>query len=241
MTVDIHALSGAYAVDAVDEFERAHFERHLADCASCRAEVESLREAGALIAETSAQDPPPALRASVLAEIRSVRPLPPVVVAVAERGRSTRRRFPALVAAAAALIVVGGTGGVVWNAVHDDSSQGPTLSVSEQVLQAPDAERVPIRGLGNGATATVVRSKSLNRAVIVTEDMPEAPRLRTYELWFQHDDDMIPAGQMAGGSNTVILEGDAATADGVGITIELAGEPPTTPSDDQVALVGFDT
>ena len=64
MSVDIHALSGAYAVDAVDEFERAQFERHLSDCATCRAEVDSLREAGSLIAETSAVAAPDSLRAS---------------------------------------------------------------------------------------------------------------------------------------------------------------------------------
>ena len=28
-SADIHALSGAYAVDAVDDLERARFERHL--------------------------------------------------------------------------------------------------------------------------------------------------------------------------------------------------------------------
>ena len=30
---EIHALSGAYAVDALDDIERAQFERHLATCA----------------------------------------------------------------------------------------------------------------------------------------------------------------------------------------------------------------
>ena len=44
---DIHALSGAYAIDALDDIERAQFERHLAECAECRAEVDSLREASA--------------------------------------------------------------------------------------------------------------------------------------------------------------------------------------------------
>jgi hypothetical protein len=29
---DIHSLSGAYAVDAVDDVERARFEAHLATC-----------------------------------------------------------------------------------------------------------------------------------------------------------------------------------------------------------------
>ena len=36
---DIHALCGAYAVDAVDDLERAAFDRHLADCEACAAEV----------------------------------------------------------------------------------------------------------------------------------------------------------------------------------------------------------
>ena len=40
---DIHALSGAYAVDAVDDIERAEFERHLATCADCREEVAGFR------------------------------------------------------------------------------------------------------------------------------------------------------------------------------------------------------
>ena len=51
---EIHALSGAYAVDALDDLERAAFERHLAECAECQAEVASLREAAAMIAETMA-------------------------------------------------------------------------------------------------------------------------------------------------------------------------------------------
>ena len=44
---DIHALSGAYAVDALDDIERAHFERHLRDCDTCRAEVGSCVRRGA--------------------------------------------------------------------------------------------------------------------------------------------------------------------------------------------------
>ena len=48
-TTDIHALVGAYALDAVDDLERVAFERHLQACESCRAEVDELREtAGSL-------------------------------------------------------------------------------------------------------------------------------------------------------------------------------------------------
>ena len=79
MTGDIHALSGAYAVDALDDGERTQFERHLAECPDCRSEVDSLREAAALLAETTATTPSAELRDRVLADIVNVRPLPPVV------------------------------------------------------------------------------------------------------------------------------------------------------------------
>ena len=42
MSPDLHHLSGAYAVDALDDAERTSFEQHLAVCADCRAEVAEL-------------------------------------------------------------------------------------------------------------------------------------------------------------------------------------------------------
>ncbi len=239
MSVDIHSLSGPYAVDALDDIERARFERHLADCAACHAEVDSLREAAALLPATSELAPPPHLRDAILAGITAVRPIPPVVVAVSERSRSTRRRFPALVAAAAALIAIGGAGATVWHPWSDDSQVQPDLSATERVIQAPDAERV-LHQFDGGGTATVVRSKSLNQAVIVTDDMASAPVGHTYELWLQDDGVMIPAGQIAGGSNTVLLDGDAASAEGVGITVELAGVEPSEPTLPPFAAIGFE-
>ena len=53
---------------------------------------------------------------------------------------------------------------------------------------------------------------------------------------------MVPAGIMpAGSDNKVVLSGDAASANGAGITVETAGQEPTEPSDDVVALFSFDT
>lgn len=224
---DIHALSGAYAVDALDDLERAQFERHLRGCESCNREVESLREASALLAETSALTPPAALRDRVLAEIATVRPLPPVV------GDRRRRWLPALAAAAAAALI--GTAGVVWQQVQDE----PPSRV-EQVLEAGDAERFT-QTLPGGATATVVRSKELNEAVLITEDMPAAPTGHAYALWLQHDNVMVPAGVMPPGSdNEVLLSGDAATANGAGITVETAGETHAEPEGDVVVVFDFE-
>jgi CubicO group peptidase (beta-lactamase class C family) len=70
--------------------------------------------------------------------------------------------------------------------------------------------------------------------------MPAAPSGHDYALWLQHDDTMVAAGHMAGGTGAVILEGDPATASGFGITVEQAGTEPTEPSDQVVAVVPFE-
>ena len=139
--MDIHKLTGAYAMDALDELERARFEQHLATCEDCRAEVAELRETAALLSETVAVPPPASLRDSVLAGISQVRPLAPEVTTSpsrhADRPAARRRGWvPFLVAAALALIV--GVGALVtqpW-APSDDVQR---LTAAEQVLQAPDA------------------------------------------------------------------------------------------------------
>lgn len=220
---DIHALSGAYAVDALDEHERAQFERHLADCADCRAEVDSLRSAAASLADATAVAPPPQLRADVLAAITKVRPLPPLPVqppAIEHRGR----RFPRFLVAAAAVAAVG-TGLVVTQPWEDE------LSAVDQIIAAADSDRDSVRI--DGGKATVYRSESLGQAALVTSDLPAVPSGKVYELWLQIDGAMVPAGLLkAAGDQEFLLTGDAAEATAAGITIEPAGgskQPTTTP------------
>jgi anti-sigma-K factor RskA len=231
---DIHALSGAYAVDALDDDERAQFERHLAECPECRSEVDSLREAASLLAETTAAPPPPALRDKVLAGISTVRPLPPepATAPVVSLDSRRRARRTAWLAAAAAVVAIGG-GGVVWSQVHDSSCDRFC-----QVAEASDAHTYKVR-IGD-ATASVVVSKKSNGAYIVTHDMPAAPSGKEYVLWLQHDSMMTQAGVMPKGpDNEVFFSGDAATADGAAVSIEDAGTQPTQPSDDVVATFSF--
>ena len=95
MSDDIHALSGAYAVDALDDVEREQFERHLAGCSACQAEVASLVAAATSLSSLSDVAPPPSLRAKVLQGITTVRPLPPVVDRDAQRDLSSQPRAAA--------------------------------------------------------------------------------------------------------------------------------------------------
>jgi anti-sigma-K factor RskA len=229
---DIHHLSGAYALDAVDDIERARFEQHLAECDDCRTEVDSLREAAVLLSETTLATPPPALRASVLTGISQVRPLPPVV----HRTPVVHRRwFPLLVAAAVVAIL--GVGAAVWQPWTP--SQDSSLTAAERVLTAPDAQSVAV-DLGEAGRATVTRSESVGRAVITTEDMAPAPTGKVFELWLQSDEgEMLPAGLMPPGEdNQVVLEGDAASATAVGITVEPEGGSPE-PTSDPIAIFDF--
>ena len=228
---DIHKLTGAYALDAVDDIERAAFERHLVECDDCRSEVASLRETTAMLAESAIVLPPPSLRDSVLSGISQVRPLPPIVA-------PPRRAawFPVLVAAA--LVAILGVGATVWQpwAPSDDGSQTP----AEEVLKASDAERVEV-DLGEAGRATVIRSKSVGKAVITTEDMAPAPAGQDFVLWLQSaEGEMLPAGAMPDERDaTVVLEGDAATAQAAGITIEPEGEPLDEPTLPIVAAFDF--
>lgn len=233
---DIHALSGAYAVDALDDLERAAFERHLAECAECRAEVASLREAAAMIAETTAVEPPAELRDRVLAGITTVRPLPPEVPEVP--APVVRRRRPRLLLAAAAAVVIVGAGAVVWQQPWaDETSQAPTAA--EQVLQAADAQSTSVE-FKDGSRATVTHSDSVGRSVIITEDMASPPEGKVFQLWYdQPGQGMVSAGLMPiAADQTVVLEGDAATATAVGITVEPEGGS-TEPTSQPLAVFDF--
>lgn len=233
---DVHKLTGAYALDALDELERARFEQHLAGCEDCRAEVAELRETAALLADVAATTPPASLRESVLAGISQVRPLPPAVPTPVTAGTAHepagRRRnwMPFLVAAALALVV--GIGAAVTQPWVSDNDV-PRLTAAEQVLQASDAEQVSL-DLGDLGSATVTRSKSQDRAVITTQDMAPAPDGKAYELWFMSaGEEFTSAGLMGDGSDqTLVLDGSASSAAAVGITIEPEGgstQPTTKP------------
>ena len=225
---EIHALSGAYAVDALDEHERAQFERHLAECAECRAEVDSLRGAATYLAETTEATPPAHLRADVLNAIKTVRPLPPLPrqddAPQAGRAEGRGRRFRGLLVAAAAVAVVG-TGTLVTQPWQDD--QSPV----DQVIAAADADRATAKV--GGAELTVYRSESLGKAVLVTDELPAAAKGKVYELWLQVDGAMVPAGLLdASGDQELVLTGDASKATAAGITVEPDGgspQPTTTP------------
>jgi anti-sigma-K factor RskA len=278
MSADIHSLVGAYAVDAVDDHERAAFEQHLAECPECRAEVSELRETAARLSLATQVAPPASLRDSVLAGIRTVRPLPPLDAPRADvpdapsggmpsepggqdasagwtpsddsdlptsgdeprtvvpfRPRRRVTTWLATAAAAAALVV----GGLAWSP-WDDGGSTEQLTATEQVLRAGDAQRY--EKTIDGAHATIVRSQSLAKAVIIADNMPPAPLGKDYQLWLDiPGKGMVSAGLMPHDTKptyTMELNGDAAVATGAGITMEPTGGSPA-PTSEPLALFAF--
>src|SRR5690242_539179 len=74
---EFHVEVGAYALDALDESERAAFEQHLSGCRSCQRELAEFTETTARLSALGDVAPPVELRGSLLDAIRQVRPLPP--------------------------------------------------------------------------------------------------------------------------------------------------------------------
>lgn len=245
---DVHALSGAYAIDALDDDERDQFEQHLALCDECRTEVAGLRQAGAELAATTPLAPSAELRARVLADVAQVRPLPPVLAPHTEVGdlaaRRERRRRPVILAvAAAAVLAAVGVGAAVTQPWADEPTVQQALpNPTEAVLVASDAEThaTDLPEVDGSATATVIRSRDLGQVVISTQNMPTLSRSEVYQLWLRIDGAMEPAGLMPAGDSTLLLEGDATDAEAVGVTVEPAGGSPR-PTTQPVAYIPLDT
>jgi anti-sigma-K factor RskA len=228
---DIHALSGAYAVDALDDIERDQFEQHLTECPECRAEVSSFRETTALLAETEAVPAPTSLRNRVLAEIGRVRPLPPEPAK--HRGESQfptedestspvavlrRRRLPQLVAGAPAVVLLA-VGALTWHPWEHDRA-----TLADRILHAPDAVELTEKLPGGNGQITLVRSASLDGAVMIADQMPDPAPGKTYQMWLQQPGrGMVSAGLMPDADRPTVVTGDLASATAAAVSIEPAG------------------
>ncbi|HSR84939.1 MAG TPA: anti-sigma factor [Streptosporangiaceae bacterium] len=238
---DIHTLAGAYALYATDELERTRFERHLAECPSCAAEVAELSETMAALSDVTAEAPPPGLRAAVLARSAATPQAPRAGQRPAFRLAGLRSRR--LVAAAATFIVLGGAGVAGYQiASHSAHSNGTQASAENKqiaaVLTAPDA-RLHSATATDGGHVTVVSSRSLDEAVAVIARLPSPGPNHTYQLWLISQGNPRSVGVLAAGSTaaTELLSG-VRGAQAIGVSREPAGgsATPTQPLVAQLSL-----
>jgi anti-sigma factor RsiW len=213
----LHEQAAGYALDALDDEERAAFERHLETCAQCREEIGALRDAaGALAFAAPGAEPPPELRRELLAraraERRNVVPL-----------RRSRRApaWPFALAAAAAAAAAIGLG--LWGASQSSSlSKERDARRAEQqalaILANPSAHHLRLRGAEGSLAVT------LDGRAALALSLPEAPSGKTYEAWVVRSGTARPAGLFDGGGTTALLLSRRVPVGSlVAVTVEKAG------------------
>lgn len=196
---DVHSLSGAYALDAVDDLERAAFERHLRECDTCSMEVLELRETVARLSDSVAVEPPPGLRDSVLQAVARTPQAPPGRATTQRNAAASAKRWRRFAAASvAAGVIAVGIGAGTWTVANRnvDEARKDTVAAQalaaqyERVLSAPDARL--FKGTArDGGTVNVTVARSVDSAVAGLEGLPDPGEGRVYQLW------MIPAGDPA--------------------------------------------
>jgi anti-sigma-K factor RskA len=220
-TPDVHALTGAYVLDAVPELERAAFERHLAQCDACAQEIRELRETATRLGQAAAGEPPPWLRSQVMSRISQVRQVPP------EQGLLTggQRRTPgwalrlSTVAAAVLLVASVVLGVLLVNAQNDlTDTQRYAQSISK-ILEAPDAA-INNGAVQGGGQATVISSRDQNKALLLTDGLPDPGAGKDYQAWLLGEGKPKPLGVLAGDRLDIDAIG---TAPNIGLTIEPDG------------------
>lgn len=234
---DLHALTGAYAVDALEADERERFEQHLGRCPTCEHEVRGMQETATRLAVAAAAPPPAGLKAAVLTAAAQTRQHPPVRDAAPEPearlrarhrhgGARPRRRsrlaVPVAALATAIVIALGVTVGVQQSRLDRVQAQQHEVTA---VLSAPDARIVSGRTALGGHTTMVVAA-SLDKMVFTAAGLPALADARVYQLWL-----LTPAGgaipngllPKASGATATLVAAGPPHGDQVAVTVEPAG------------------
>lgn len=235
---ELLTLATPYALHALSDHEADDIDRRLRDAPpqvaeAFRAEVRAVRETMAVIAEATAVEPPPELRAQVLRQIQrgggggaAVRSLGP-----------KRRRWATVMLAAAAVVAVG------LGALGVGVSMRPSASESttDQIFAAPDVRTVS-GDIPGGGTATVVFSRERDSGVLVMNNVTPPKPGTVYQMWLVAADGPHSAGTMDAGavtpSTTAVLP-DLGSSQSLAFTVEPPGgsKEPTSPVFAQLPLV----
>lgn len=235
MIPDIHTLTGAYALDALDPHERADFERHLAKCADCAAEVAGFRATAARLGTAVAVSPPERLRTWIRDGIARTRQEPPsglrLVNSVRAQDPATRRTWllPATaVAAGVALLAAGIFAGIAVHAGDQTRSAQERLVTAQQqnmplseLLAAPDVGIASSSGAAG--SVTLLDSRMLQRGLLVAQNMPAQPSGKTYQAWDISPTGFQSLGLLGNGGSGNLAVPDLDGSDDIGITIEPVG------------------
>ncbi len=231
---EIEVLLPGYALDALSADERAAVEGHLETCASCRqalAEYQTIGEGLAFVPPPV--EPPPALRARLVARIAA----PPPRHFWMARLRALLPRLAPTVGAAL-LLLLAALNLLLWRRVEQVTQVQQTLRRQNQeyetalaLLGDPRAQVARIQG--EGVEGTLIYDPHGRTAVLTVQGLEHLPEGQDYQLWLiQPDDTRLSGGVFDADPETGItlfVVHAPQTLDsfvGVGVTIEPAGGSP---------------
>lgn len=152
--------------------------------------------------------------------------------------RAGRRARLLSVLVAAVTVVALALGGVVYSLARQAEAPpvaSPQLPAGPQVdpslLAAPDARIIPTT-LKNGAQASFVVSKSLDRAAFVSTDLPLPGAGNEYHLWTLKGNTVVrPDATLPGGADQVqLFTGPVDDSTALAVNIEPVGSNPQAPT-----------
>jgi anti-sigma-K factor RskA len=221
---DVHALSGAFVLDALDERERASFSRHMETCESCSLEVTELQETAARLADDVWSVPPPRMREAVLARVAATRQEPPLRRSRAPRPRrqSWRHRTTMALVTASMVGLAALSGVLIVRDRQVDIEQAKIAAV----LSAPDAA-MRISPLSDGGHLTVIMSPSRDAAVVMLGQAQSFDKNHAYQAWKLKGGQALSAGVMPAGKGDATLYVDGLTgSEAIAVSLERAGGSP---------------
>jgi hypothetical protein len=229
---EIADLLPAYALDAVDDDERAAIDAYLASHPEDHETVAGLQVTASMLAHTGG--PPPdgvweRLESAIAATPPPERIVRPTVLTprgtAAPRTARPDRRWRWLAAAAAVVAVVFGG---LWLVERGDDGGGAasdTAALAATAATAPGSRHVTLADDSGNALATAVVTR--DGSGYLTSELPPAPAGHTYQLWGITRTGTISLGVLGRDPSTIAFKAAAPTTS-LAITTEVAGGVPVS-------------
>jgi anti-sigma factor RsiW len=230
---EIRELLGAWALDAVDDVERARVERAIRQDPALAREARALLETAARLGASAASSPPPALRADVVRAVQDVPQRRPERADAAPAQVPGGRRPRAGMWIAAAAIATIGIAAPTVLAIQQASRAARAeeeVAVLAEAITRPGVRVVSSEVTGGGRAVAVMTEDD---ALFVARGLPSLAAGRAYQLWVLEGEGPTSAGVIEV-SDAVVSVRIRLPRDqgGIAMTIEPAGgsrQPTTEP------------
>jgi anti-sigma-K factor RskA len=230
---ELDSLLGAYALDALEPFERSRVDAYLAGNAAARGEVDEMRETAAALAllPDTPMEAPPELWARISDTIASDRARAGAAESdegshdelAARRAKRARWIAPVVVAAAIAVVVV-----AVQVVARDDVGRTGPSAVAAAYRQARNEDGARAAGLQSSGGATLANIVLLpdGTGYMLGGDLKPLSDDETYQLWAltgpAADPVAISAGVLGSDPQAVAFH-SSGPVNGFALTVEQAG------------------